>query len=207
MKQSQVNGLSAPASPSLKGKETAYTRDTDAVVISPIIKNEMGSSSVDVLAASASTSKMTQASATNDSVVIQALQEAAVLGTTRSSSEELTDIEELDKALTSVAKKAAPRKRKAKGKEVAKAEDENHNEAKGENGAGEPKPKAKRKRTKKVQGPYLPVVDYPARDLEGKLVKDWFLLLFLETDMLDLSHRKFIGAHVSISGERICQCS
>lgn len=83
----------------------------------------------------------------------------------RSSSEELTDIEELDKALTPVAKKPAPKKRKAKGKAPV-VDNDSVDGGKPEHGTDEAKPKAKKKRTKKIQGPYLPVVDYPARDLK-----------------------------------------
>jgi hypothetical protein len=148
-----------------KGKATA--RDSGAAMIPPL---EDRSSDIEYVGPTASTST----SLPNIEVYANGIPKAMIpksmdaAAATRSSSEELTDLEVLDKALTPAAKQKTTRKRKSKGKAPAEAPDSVA-------GAGEKvdstesKPKVvKKKRTKKIQGPYLPIVQYPTRDLQGK---------------------------------------
>lgn len=174
---SPLNGsVAVPAPTSSKGKGKASSRDSGAVLLSPIKPEEVAedrSSDVEVVvsktqiaSSSLSTKKTMQA---NGTATFKEVKAAVMAVAPRFSSEELTDLEELDKALQPTAKKAAPLKRKPIPKDTEKKES---NGVSGLSDADEAQPKrkapAKKARTKKIQGPYLPVVEYPERDLTGK---------------------------------------
>lgn len=167
------SSVALPASTSSKGKGKASGRDSRAVLHSPIKQEEVTEDrSSDVVnktkiaSSSLSTKKITQA---NGTATFKEVKAAAMSVATRFSSEELTDLEELDKALQPPIVTPAPRKRKVIAKD---SEHKESNGVAGESEANEAQPKrkapAKKTRTKKIQGPYLPVVEYPERDLTGK---------------------------------------
>lgn len=155
-----------------KGQNKASLRDSGAAMISPINAEtilEDRSSDVDFvgLAASTSTVALKGKSQMNGTSATSGVKTAGLAVATRSSSEELTDLEELDKALKPATKQVVQRKRKSKGKETASQSDSANAEAEKDT-ATEVKTKVKKKRTQKIQGPYLPTVNYPERNLGCK---------------------------------------
>lgn len=158
-----------------KSTGKAAARDSGTAMVPPIPAEailEDRSSDVEYVGPAASNStavamKVVSANGNAKAIAPKITTTTTAIAATRSSSEELTDLEVLDKALTPASKKTTTRKRKAKDKQLAEAPDS----VDGTGTKDEPtdgKVKVKRKRTKKVQGPYLPIVQYPERDLQGK---------------------------------------